>query len=151
MTRKETMSRANNKVTLYGRLTRDPEGKDVAGKNGNTRVTRITLAVQRQSKDAGADFINCQAWGKNAENIEKYFKKGALILIDGNIRTGSYTKKDGTKVFTEDVVIDSWDFGGSKNDNATAPTSNATGATATQEADPFAGFQTGLPSELPFN
>lgn len=102
-----------NKVVLSGRLTRDPELKE----SGESKVTRFSLAVTRQFKRDEADFINCVAFGKNAENIAKYCTKGSPLAIVGNIRTGSYDK-DGVKVYTTDVVTESFEFIGSKNDSS---------------------------------
>lgn len=107
-----------NCVTLCGRLTRDPEEKIIAGANGNTTVSRFTLAVdRRQAKKEGeptADFINCVAFGKTAEFINKYFTKGRRIGITGRIQTGSFTNKDGQKVYTTDVVAETAEFIDSK-------------------------------------
>lgn len=108
-----------NKVELVGRLTRDPDVK-----TGKTTTARFNIAVQRNFKDKEgnytADFINCVAFGKPAEFIEKYFRKGNLIGITGRINTGSYTNKDGQKVYTTDVAVEQAEFVGSKADNAQA-------------------------------
>lgn len=88
-----------NDVKLMGRLTRDPEIKE-----GETMVARYTLAVDRRG-GGDADFINCVAFGKAAEFASNYLKKGTKILVDGRIQTGSYTNRDGQKVYTTDVVI----------------------------------------------
>ena len=95
-----------NSVQLTGRLTHDPE--IIYGKNGST-VAKFSLAVNRRYKQEGqpdADFIRCVAFGKTAEFIEKYFTKGRKMDLNGRIQTGSYTKEDGTKVFTTDVVVE---------------------------------------------
>ena len=102
-----------NKVVLSGRLTRDPELKE----SGESKVTRFSLAVTRQFKRDEADFINCVAFGKNAENIAKYCTKGSPLAIVGNIRTGSYDK-DGVKVYTTDVVTESFEFISGKSDSS---------------------------------
>lgn len=98
-----------NKVELIGRLTKDPEVHYTTGENAKATL-RYTLAVSRRFKNAEgnyeADFISCVAWDRNAEFIAKYFKKGSLIGIVGNIRTGSFTNKDGQKVYTTDVYTD---------------------------------------------
>lgn len=105
-----------NKVILIGRLTKDPDLKFAAG-TGNA-VTKLTLAVNRRKKDDGADFINCIAFGKTGESIAQYFTKGKQIAITGNIRTGSYEAKDGTKRYTTDVIIESFEFiNGDKKDS----------------------------------
>lgn len=103
-----------NTVILMGRLTRDPEIRYSAA---GTAVARYTLAVNRRfSKEGepGADFINCIAFGKSAEFVEKYFRKGLKIVIRGRIQTGSYTNKDGATVYTTDVVIEEQNFAESK-------------------------------------
>ena len=95
-----------NRVDLIGRMTRDPETRQ--GKE--TTVTRFSLAVDRKGKDNGTDFIPCVAFGKTAETIEKYFKKGDGIALTGHIQTGSYTNKDNQKVYTVEVILDGFEF-----------------------------------------
>lgn len=105
-----------NKVILMGRLTRDPEIRYSQG-DKPMAIARISLAVDRKFKQDGqptADFINCIAFGKTAEVIEKYVAKGTKIAVVGHIQTGSYTNKDGQKVYTTDVVIDELEFCESK-------------------------------------
>ena len=93
-----------------GFLSRDPDIKEIQTKSGeNMKMARFTIACQRKGKNAGADFIGCVAYGKNAETLEKWFKKGKGIEVKGHIQTGSYDK-NGTKVFTTDVVIDEIEF-----------------------------------------
>lgn len=108
-----------NKVQIVGRLTRDPEIRYSTGEKA-TATARFSIAVNRRFKnqDGGydADFINCVAFGKTGEFVEKYFKKGGLIGICGRIQTGNYTNKDGIKVYTTDVVVDECEFVGGKND-----------------------------------
>ena len=96
-----------NKAILLGRLTRDPELRFAAG--SGTAVSRFTVAVNRQFKKDETDFINCIAFGKTAETISQYFTKGKQIGIVGHIQTGSYDK-EGTKVYTTDVIVESFDF-----------------------------------------
>ncbi len=107
-----------NKVILIGRLARDPEMRTTAS---GTNVTRFTLAVSRpfqdQNGERGADFINCVAWRRQAENINKYCSKGSQVAVEGRIQTGSYDAQDGTKRYTTDVVCDNCTFLGSRNDN----------------------------------
>ncbi|MEE3392830.1 MAG: single-stranded DNA-binding protein [Lachnospiraceae bacterium] len=108
-----------NKVILMGRLTRDPEVKYSSGNDGSQRAyARYSLAVDRRFKKPGdqqtADFINCVVFGKGAEFAEKYFHKGIKIAVTGRLQTGSYTNKDGQKVFTTDVVVDEQEFAESK-------------------------------------
>ena len=107
-----------NKVIIIGRFTRDPEIKYTTGENA-TATARFSLAVNRRFKNKegnyDADFINCVAFGKTAEFIEKYFTKGTAIGITGRIQTGSYTNKEGQKVYTTDVVVEETEFVESKN------------------------------------
>jgi single-strand DNA-binding protein len=103
-----------NNVSLVGRLTRDPE---VRYTDGGLSIARFSLAVDRRFKKEGqpdADFPNCVAFGKTAEFIEKWFHKGQRIGLVGRIQTGSYTKEDGTKVYTTDVVAENVEFVESK-------------------------------------
>ena len=96
-----------NKVILMGRLTRNPEVRYSQGEKA-TCVAKYTLAVNRRFHREGeqdADFINCVAFGKQGEFAEKYLKQGTKIVISGRIQTGSYTNRDGVKVYTTDVVI----------------------------------------------
>ena len=96
-----------NKAILLGRLTRDPELRFAAG--SGTAVSRFNIAVKRQFKKDETDFINCIAFDKTAETISQYFTKGKQIGIVGHIQTGSYDK-EGTKVYTTDVMVESFDF-----------------------------------------
>lgn len=107
-----------NKVVLIGRLTKDPDLRFAAG--SGTAVTRLTLAVNRPFKKDEADFINCIAFGKTGEIIAQYLTKGRQLAISGSIQTGSYEAKDGTRRYTTDVVVDSFDFidSGSGNGNS---------------------------------
>ena len=121
-----------NKVILMGRLTRDPEVRYSQGENA-LAIARYTLAVDRRNfrnnsnDEQTADFINCVAFGKTAEFIEKYFTKGMAIGITGRIQTGSYTNKEGQKVYTTDVVVEETEFVESKNKDTSdnVPNSNA--------------------------
>lgn len=97
-----------NKVILIGRLTKDPELRFTAG--SGMAVSRFTVAVNRQFKKDETDFINCVAWGKTAETIAQYFTKGRPIAIVGHIQTGSYDSQDGTKRYTTDVAVESFEF-----------------------------------------
>lgn len=121
-----------NIVTLVGRITRDVELH-----NNNTAVAKFSVAVDRRFKKEGeptADFINCVAFGKTAEIIEKYFKKGSRIGVVGRIQTGSYTNKDGNKVYTTDVVVDGFDFLDSKSGSNNATAVETTPADVLEEA-----------------
>ena len=105
-----------NKVILIGRLTKDPDLRFAAG--SGTAVTRFSLAVNRQFKREGqpeADFINCIAFGKTGEMIAQYLTKGRQLAVTGSIQTGSYEAKDGTKKYTTDILVDSFEFIGSGN------------------------------------
>ena len=105
-----------NKVILMGRLTRDPEVRYSAG-NNSMAVARYTLAVDRRFRRDGennADFIGCVAFGKSAEFAEKYLRQGTKIIVTGRIQTGSYTNRDGQKVYTTDVVVEDQEFAESK-------------------------------------
>lgn len=102
-----------NKVILLGRLTKDPDLRFAAGSGKG--VCKFSIAVTRQFNRDEADFLNCVAFGKTAETIAQYMTKGSQISIVGNIRTGSYDAQDGTKRYTTDVVIESFEFvGGGK-------------------------------------
>lgn len=110
-----------NKVCLSGRLTKDAELRFAAG--SGTAVTRLNIAVRRNIKDKNtgkyeSDFINCLSFGKQAETIAQYFQKGSQIAIVGHIQTGSYNAQDGSKRYTTDVLIESFEFvGGNNNQN----------------------------------
>ncbi len=106
-----------NKVTLMGRLTRDPEMR--YSSNNNTPIVKFTLAVDRkfkQGEEKQADFVSCTAFSKTAEFIEKYFQKGKQMGLFGRISTGSY-EKEGQKIFTTDVIVEDVYFTGSKKDS----------------------------------
>lgn len=99
-----------NKVILMGRLTRKP---DISWNEEDLCIARFTLAVDRRFKregQQGADFIGCVAFGKGAELVDKWMDQGTKIALEGRIQTGSYTKTDGTKVYTTEVVVDSMEF-----------------------------------------
>lgn len=137
-----------NKVILIGRCTRDPEVRYSQGEN-TTAVARYTLAVDRQFKrdgDQSADFINCIAFGKRGEFAEKYLRKGTKIAVVGRIQTGSYTNKDGQKVYTTDVIVDEHEFVESK----VASQNNGSGSTPVS-SDGFMSIPDGVDAELPFN
>ena len=140
-----------NTVILLGRLTKDVEVRDA----GNTKVGRFTLAVNRNFKNAegkyDADFIKCIVFGKQAEFVEQYFRKGSQALVTGRIQTGKYTNKDGQNVYTTDVVISGIDFTESKNNTgntSAGPTSKSSGPVS---ADGFMNIPDGIDESLPFN
>jgi len=108
-----------NKVILMGRLTRDPEVRYSSGER-SMAIARYTLAVDRRGRrsegsEQTADFIPCVAFYKAGEFAEKYFRQGMRVLISGRIQTGSYTNKEGQKVYTTDVIIEDQEFADSKN------------------------------------
>lgn len=106
-----------NKVILLGRCVRDAEVRYSTGQNASA-VAKYSLAIQRRFKQEGqpdVDFINCVAFGKQAEFAEKYLRQGTKIAIVGRIQTGSYTNRDGNKVYTTDVVVEECEFAESKN------------------------------------
>lgn len=143
-----------NKVILMGRLVRDTEVRYSQGEN-STAIARFTLAVDRRvrsnnSNEQTADFINCVAFGKTAEFLEKYGCKGTKFVVEGRIQTGSYTNKDGQKVYTTDVAVEQIEFAESKRtsggENA-APIPNPGAA----PSDGFMNIPDGIDEELPFN
>lgn len=141
-----------NKVILMGRLTRDPEVRYTQGDNASA-VARFSLAVDRRFKKDGdhtADFISCVAFGKTGEFIEKYGHQGTKFVVEGRIQTGSYTNKDGQKVYTTDVVVEQVEFAESKasaDGNTTNNTANSNAPTDTS----FMNIPDGIDEELPFN
>lgn len=154
-----------NKVILMGRLTRDPDIRYSQGENAQA-VARYTLAVdrrfRRQDGDQQADFIGCVAFGRQAEFAEKYLHQGTKIAITGRIQTGSYTRNDGTKVYTTDVVVEEQEFAESKNAAAQNSGSSwqpapaaapvpAPSAPADLSADGFMNIPDGIDEELPFH
>lgn len=136
-----------NKVILIGRLIKDPDIRTVGA--NNTTLARYTLAVTRKYKTEGqadSDFIPCVAMGKLAEFTEKYFRKGSKVVVEGRIQTGSYTNKDGNKVYTTDVMVESQEFAESKN-----ASNNTQAAPDTTNGDGFMNLPSGVEDEgLPF-
>ena len=146
-----------NKVILMGRLTRDPNVTYSQSGDQPMAVARYSLAVDRRGRNSQdgqtADFINCVAFGRQGEFAEKYLRKGTKIAVTGRIQTGSYTNKDGVRVYTTDVVVEEQEFAESK--NAQGGSENG-GFVPSQPAAPVeagAGFMN-IPDgveELPFN
>lgn len=143
-----------NKVILMGRLTRDPEVRYTQRDSDTSAVARFSLAVDRRFKRDGeqtADFINCVAFGKTGEFIEKYGHKGTKFVVEGRIQTGSYTNKDGQKVYTTDVVVEQVEFAESK----ASADGNINENTYNSDSSTDAGFMNvpdGVEDEgLPFN
>ena len=141
-----------------GRLTRDPEVRYTQGEN-QMAIARYTLAVDRRFSRSGdentADFIPCVAFGKAGEFAERYFRKGIKIAITGRIQTGSYTNKDGAKVYTTEVVVEEQEFAESKNSSGNSGGGNygnSQPAAAPAAADDgFMNIPDGIDEDLPFN
>ena len=171
-----------NKVILMGRLTRDPEVRYSAGDN-SMAIARYTLAVDRRFRrdgEASADFISCVSFGKTAEFAEKYYRQGLKIVVCGRIQTGSYTNRDGQKVYTTEVVVEEQEFAESKassdnyqgngyqnnnyqnnnyqnnnyqnnNFGGYGGRNNAPAPSSNVSADGFMNIPDGIDEELPFN
>mgnify|MGYP002564691654 CR=1 FL=1 len=143
-----------NKVILMGRLTRKPE---ISWNEEDLCIARFTLAVDRRFKREGqqdADFIGCVAFGKNAEFADKYLNQGTKIALEGRIQTGSYTNRDGVKVYTTEVVVEEQEFAESKavsdshvNRSASQP---AAPDMADSSAEGFMNIPDEIGGELPF-
>ena len=149
-----------NKVILMGRLTRDPDVRYSAGENA-LAIARYTLAVDRRFKrdgEATADFISCVAFGRVAEFAERYFHQGIRIVVSGRIQTGSYTNREGQKVYTTEVVVEEQEFAESKSasdqyaaSHPSAPAPSAAAPTPSAvSADGFMNIPDGIDEELPF-
>ena len=140
-----------NKVILMGRLTRDPDVRYSSG-DGSTAVARYILAVDRRfhrDGDATADFINCVAFDRAGEFAEKYFRQGMRVLVSGRIQTGSYTNKEGQRVYTTDIIADDQEFADSKNASAGGKQAPEMGKPI---GDGFMSIPDGVEDEsLPFN
>ena len=147
-----------NKVILMGRLTRDPEVRYSSGENA-LAIARYTLAVDRRfhkDNEASADFIGCVAFGKGGEFAEKYLRQGTKIVITGRIQTGSYTNREGQKVYTTEIVVEDQEFAESK---AASQNNSQTSAGSRQpppppmpaDKDGFMQIPDGIDEELPFN
>ena len=144
-----------NKVILMGRLTRDAEVRYSQG-DASTAVARFSLAVDRRFKRDGdeqtADFINCVAFGRTGEFMERFGRKGTKFLVEGRIQTGSYTNKDGQRVYTTDVVVENLEFAESKtsSDNSGYVPANRPSPSGAIE-DGFMNITDGIDGDLPFN
>lgn len=142
-----------NRVILMGRLTRDPETRYSQGER-SMAISRYTLAVDRrvrrgQENEQNADFINCVAFDKAGEFAEKYFRQGMRVLISGRIQTGSYTNKDGVKVYTTDIVVEDQEFADSKGAGESQQQSRPEPSSV---GDGFMNIPDGVEDEgLPFN
>ena len=146
-----------NKVVLVGRLTRDPEVRYSQGDSA-TAVARYTLAVARKFKrdnEPTADFIPCVVFGRSGEFAEKYFRQGMRVSISGRIQTGSYTNKEGVKVYTTEVIVEDQEFAESRAESdanrgsfhQAAPSP----APSVDAGDGFMNIPDGIDEELPFN
>ncbi|MCD8365704.1 MAG: single-stranded DNA-binding protein [Clostridiales bacterium] len=150
-----------NRVILIGRLTRDPDIR-YSQNDQSMAIARYTLAVDRRGRRDGndgqqtADFIGCVAFRQQAEFAEKYLRKGMKIAITGRIQTGSYTNRDGQKVYTTDVIVEDHEFCESKNASANANAGNFTPADnrpapGNAVSDGFMNIPDGIDEELPWN
>ena len=149
-----------NKVLLMGRLTRDAEIRYSQGDN-SMAIARFSLAVDRRgrrdsnsSEEQTADFINCVAFGKTADFLERFGRKGTKFVVEGRIQTGSYTNNDGQRVYTTDVVVENLEFAESKNaaggnDGGFTPAERP--APSGAAGDGFMNIPDGIDEELPFN
>ena len=146
-----------NKVILMGRLTRDAEIRYSQGES-STAIARFSLAVDRRfrrdNEEQTADFINCVAFGRTAEFLERFGRKGTKFVLEGRIQTGSYTNKDGQRVYTTDVVAENVEFAESKNNSSAgndfggAPSAPSPSGAA---GDGFMNIPEGIDEKLPFN
>ncbi len=146
-----------NKVILMGRLTRDPDVRYTTEENP-LAIARYTLAVDRRfhkDGEATADFISCVVFGRAAEFAEKYFRQGLKITISGCIQTGSYTNREGQKVYTTEIVVEEQEFAESKSsgDNGAAyyPPKQTPPPAPADGADGFMNIPDGIEEELPFS
>ena len=142
-----------NKVILMGRLTRDPEVRYSAGENA-LAIARYTLAVDRRFRrdgEANADFINCVSFGRTAEFAEKYFRQGLKIAVTGRIQTGSYTNREGQKVYTTEVVVEEQEFAESKGSGSGSSQHNVPQQSPDVGPDGFMNIPDGIEEELPFS
>ena len=145
-----------NKVILMGRITRDAEIRYTQGEK-STAIARFSLAVDRRFKkdndEQNTDFISCIAFGKIAEFLEKFGRKGTKFVVDGRIQTGSYNNKDGQKVYTTDVVVENIEFAESKNSSCSGGSTNqpAPAPSSSSAGDGFMNIPDGIDEELPFN
>ena len=151
-----------NKVILMGRLTRNPDVRYSQGNGESLAIARYTLAVERRGRKNGgdnqqtADFISCIAFGKAAEFTEKYLRQGTKICIRGRIQTGSYTNKEGQKVYTTEVVVEEQEFAESKGAAKTADTSASDEIAGSYNAPPeaddddYISIPDGIENDLPF-
>lgn len=139
-----------NHIVIMGRMVRESETRYLQGSDNS--VTRFTVAVERNYKAANAekpetDFINCVAWNKTGEFIAKYFPKGSMIAVDGSLELGSYTNREGFKVYTAEIKVDSAYFTGEKRTEA----ADSAAPPDVADGDGFMTVPEGIDEELPFN
>ena len=146
-----------NKVILMGRLTREPDVRYSQNADGSMAVARYTLAVDRRrarnnNDEQSADFISCVAFGRSGEFAEKYLHQGTKVVVSGRIQTGSYTNKDGQRVYTTDVVVDDQEFAESKASAASSEAAYTPSRSnpAAPAGDGFMNIPDAIEEELPF-
>ena len=145
-----------NKVILMGRLTREPDVRYSQNADGSMAVARYTLAVDRRrgrnsDNEQSADFISCVAFGRSGEFAEKYLHQGTKIVVTGRIQTGSYTNKDGQRVYTTDVVVEEQEFAESKGSGSGSSQHNVPQQSPDVGPDGFMNIPDGIEEELPFS
>ena len=142
-----------NKIIIMGRLTRNPEIRYTQGEN-QTAIARFSLAVDRRWKREGepdADFFNCTAFGRQAEFVEKYLKKGTKIAITGRVQNDNYTDRNGQKVYSVQIMVDEMEFAESKSKNAEAGQQDGSSERPSYTGDGFMAIPEGTEDELPFS
>ena len=145
-----------NKVILMGRLTRDPEVRYSNNGDSPLAIARYSLAVDRRfsrnnNDGQTADFINCVAFGKQGEHAEKYYHKGLKVAVVGRLQTGSYTNKEGQKVYTTEVVVEEQEFAESKNAGGSGGDYAAPAQSSSGADDGFMNIPPGIDDEIPFS
>jgi len=142
-----------NKVILMGRLTRDPE---VSSSASGTTFARFSIAVDRRFKREGepdADFFNCTAFGKTAEFVERYLKKGTKVVTTGRLQNNNYTNKEGQKVYDVRIMVEEIEFAESKNASSDGGSYNSGSSSqgSSNGGNDFLNIPDGLVEELPFS
>ena len=144
-----------NKVIMMGRLTRDPETRYGQGATG-VAVGNFSIAVDRRFKREGepdADFFDCTVFGKHAEFVEKYLKKGTKVVLEGSVQNDNYTNKEGQKVYTTDVIAEDQEFAESKNaaaSNGGQSDTYSSANTSVQDDGDFMNISDGIKDDMPF-
>ena len=140
-----------NKVILMGRLTRDPE---VSSSTTGTTFARYSIAVDRRFKRDGepdADFFNCTSFGKQAEFVERYLKKGTKVVVSGRLQNNNYTNKEGQKVYEVRIMVEDIEFAESKNASTDGSFSGSSSSGSSNGGNDFLNVPDGLVEELPFS